>query len=70
MKLDVRTPIGAMFALDGVVLAIYGAVADQADAIKKAGGNVTLTWGEVLMIFGGAMLALAIRDRRNAAGKV
>lgn len=66
MKLDVRTPIGAMFALDGVVLSIYGLAADQSDAIQKAGGNVTLTWGLVLLVFGGAMLGLAIRGRKSA----
>jgi hypothetical protein len=64
MKLDVRMPIGAMFALDGLVLTIYGAVTNQADAIKKAGGNVTLIWGVVLLVFGGAMLGLALRGRR------
>ena len=65
MKLDVRTPIGAMFALDGAVLAIYGAVSDQTDAIHKAGGNVTLIWGLVLVVFGAAMLGLAWRARRD-----
>ena len=64
MKLDVRTPIGAMFALDGAVLAIYGLATDQAEAIKKAGGNVTLIWGVVLLVFGGVMLGLAIKSRR------
>jgi hypothetical protein len=64
MKLDVRTPIGAMFALDGAVLAIYGVAVDQADAVKKSGGNVTLIWGVVLLVFGGAMLALAMRGRK------
>jgi hypothetical protein len=64
MKLDVRTPIGAMFALDGAVLAIYGLVADQAESIKKVGGNITLIWGIVLVCFGGTMLGLAIKGRK------
>jgi hypothetical protein len=65
MKLDVRTPIGAMFALDGAVLALYGLVADQTAAIKKTGGNITLIWGVVLVIFGATMLVLARRDRHT-----
>ena len=65
MKLDVRTPIGAMFALDGAVLTAYGAATNQADAIRKAGLNVTLVWGIVLLVFGSAMLALALRARRE-----
>jgi tellurite resistance protein TehA-like permease len=64
MKLDVRTPIGAMFALDGAVLAIYGLAVEQSDAIKKSGGNVTLIWGLVLLAFGVGMLGLAWRGRR------
>lgn len=63
MKLDVRLPIGAMFALDGLVLTVYAAVTNQADAIAKAGGNVTLLWGVVMLAFGGVLLGLAIRDR-------
>jgi hypothetical protein len=65
MKLDVRTPIGAMFALDGAVLALYGLLADQTAAIKKTGGNITLIWGVVLVLFGGTMLGLALRDRHT-----
>jgi len=38
---------------------------NQADAIKKAGGNVTLIWGIVLLAFGAAMLGLAIKARRD-----
>ena len=64
MKLDVRLPIGGMFALDGLVLTVFGLVADQADAVKKSGGNVTLLWGVVLLVFGGTMLGLALRGRR------
>jgi hypothetical protein len=63
MKLDVRIPIGGMFALDGLVLAAHGLFADQSDAIRKAGMNITLVWGVVLLLFGGTMLALALRGR-------
>jgi hypothetical protein len=65
MKLDVRIPIGAMFALDGLVLAAYGVVGNQALAVQKAGGNVTLIWGVVLVLFGGAMLGTALAGRRK-----
>jgi hypothetical protein len=65
MKLDVRTPIGAMFAIDGMVLTIYGLVRDQSEALRKAGGlNVTLVWGVVLLVFGATMLGLAFRAKK------
>jgi hypothetical protein len=63
MKLDVRTPIGGLFALDGLVLAAYGLFGDQSDAIRKAGMNITLLWGVVLLVFGGTMLGFALRGR-------
>jgi hypothetical protein len=67
MKLDVRTPIGAMFALDGALLTIYGLATDQAEAIKKSGGNVTLIWGVVLFAFGAVMLGLALKGRKASS---
>jgi hypothetical protein len=64
MKLDVRLPIGAMFTLDGVVLAGYGLMGGRADAVAKAGFNITSLWGVVLALFGATMLGLALRARR------
>ena len=66
MKLDVRTPIGAMFAIDGAVLAIYGAMTKPSEALERAGGNITLYWGVALLVFGAAMLGLAFRSRKSA----
>jgi hypothetical protein len=63
IKLDVRLPIGGMFAVDGLVLAGYGLLGNQADAVRKAGMNITLIWGVALLVFGGAMLGLALRAR-------
>jgi hypothetical protein len=66
MKLDVRLPIGAMFALDGLILAAYGlSGGGAAEAVHKAGMNVTLVWGVVLVVFGGTMLGLALKARRR-----
>jgi hypothetical protein len=41
-------------------------VVDQAEAVKKAGGNVTLLWGGVLLVFGLVMLGLAWRGKKAA----
>jgi hypothetical protein len=64
MKLDVRLPIGAMFALDGLILAGHGLLGGATDAVRKSGLNITLVWGVVLIAFGSTMLALAWRARR------
>ena len=67
MNLDVRMPIGAMFAVFGVLLTGYGLVSDKAIYERSLGVNVNLWWGLVLIVFGALMLALAIRDRRSAS---
>ena len=63
--LDIRTPIGLMFLVIGVILTTYGAVSDST-AYARAGMNINLWWGLVLVVFGGAMLALG-RAKRGPA---
>jgi hypothetical protein len=58
MGLDIRTPIGLMFALIGGILAIYGLVSDPAVYARSLGLNVNLYWGTCLAVFGLVMLAL------------
>jgi hypothetical protein len=66
MKLDVRTPIGAMFALYGAILLVYSFIADQSAAMKKTGLNANMIWGVALLFFGGIMLGLVLRGRAGA----
>ena len=65
MNLDVRWPIGGMFSIFGVILAGYGVLSDRAIYARSLGINVNLWWGLVLLMFGLAMLALAIRTERK-----
>jgi hypothetical protein len=66
MQLDVRLPIGVMFAIIGLVLTVYGLItwSDKAMYERSLGYNINFWWGLFLAIFGGAMLLLA---RRAAA---
>jgi hypothetical protein len=65
MNLDVRLPIGLMFSVFGVLLAVFGLVSDpKIYAEHSLGINVNLDWGLVLLAFGVTMLALALRARR------
>jgi hypothetical protein len=59
MGLDIRTPIGLMFTIYGVLLAGYG-LATRGSAIydRSLGNNINLEWGVVLLAFGLVMLAL------------
>jgi hypothetical protein len=59
MGLDIRIPIGAMFALLGAILAVYGVMSDPAIYQRSLGLNVNLWWGLILVAFGVIMLLLA-----------
>jgi hypothetical protein len=63
--LDIRTPIGLLFLLLGVVLSGYGLLSDPALYARSLGINVNLWWGMVLFAFGAAMLYLGRSGRRN-----
>jgi len=63
MGLDIRLPIGALFALFGVVLAAFGLLSDRELYQRSLGININLTWGVVMLIFGLAMIALGWRQQ-------
>ena len=66
MSLDLRRPIGMLFALLGLLLAIYGVTSDPAIYRRSLGHNVNLIWGLVLLGFGVAMLLLGRRGTSGA----
>lgn len=66
MGLDIRTPIGLMFAVVGVLLVGYGLLTAGSDAYQRSlGMNVNLIWGAVLLGFGLVMLWLGRRGARR-----
>ncbi len=65
MSLDLRVPIGLLFAALGALLAVYGLVSDPAIYQVSLGINVNLWWGLVLAGFGLIMLALAWASART-----
>jgi hypothetical protein len=59
MSFDLRLPIGLLFVVFGVILAIDGLVAHR----LVLDINVNLWWGGVMIVFGAGMLALAARAK-------
>lgn len=57
MPLDLRLPLGSLFAVLGAVLAAYGWL--EGGTVQAI--NVNLVWGLVLGVFGAGVLALARR---------
>ena len=58
MGLDVRLPIGLMFAIIGSLLVGYGMLAAHA-----AGARLNVAWGFVMIAVGALMLWLSRRAR-------
>jgi hypothetical protein len=66
--MDVRYPIGGLFALLGVILGGYGlaTAGDLGRYARSQGVNINLWWGLAMLVFGIAMVTLAARSRRGA----
>ena len=67
MGLDIRTPLGLMFAALGTVLVLTGLLTDGSIYQRSLGINVNLWWGLVLLIFG--VLMFVFGRRGSAATK-
>jgi len=66
MGLDIRWPIGIMFTVVGVLLALQGLLAGP-DANKLSLGiNINFGWGCVLLAFGLLMVFFAWRGKQSA----
>ncbi|MCS7337190.1 MAG: hypothetical protein NZ739_02995 [Verrucomicrobiae bacterium] len=65
MGLDIRYPIGIMFAIVGALLVVFGLITSgEAELYRRSLGiNINLWWGLLLLAFGLLMLFLAWRAR-------
>ena len=64
MGLDIRLPIGFLFAIFGVLLIAFGLGSDKAIYARSLGININLEWGIVMLLFGAVMLVLGKRGTR------
>jgi hypothetical protein len=58
---DIRTPIGLLFVLIGLLVAAYGAIVQPTTAEI----NIDLVWGVVMAAFGTLMLGLGWLARKG-----
>ena len=68
MGLDIRLPIGLMFAALGVLLGGYGLLGDRSIYAQSLGININLIWGAVLLAFGVLMLLGGLRAKAKRRG--
>jgi hypothetical protein len=66
MGLDIRLPIGGMFAIIGLLLAAYGLVtAGDAQLYSRSLlVNINLWWGVAMLVFGALMLFFGRRGAK------
>jgi hypothetical protein len=64
--MDLRTPLGLLFGLLGLLLVGYGLASDPHAYAASLGINVNVWTGLVMLAFGAWMLVLAKRGRRRA----
>ena len=65
MGLDIRIPIGLMFAIIGLIITIFGIFtnSDTAMYAKSLSININLWMGILMLAFGGIMLFLARKSK-------
>ncbi len=68
MRLDIRWPIGLMFAVLGGILAVYGGLTLGKPGTAPSGIPINLYWGLVMLAFGLLMLAGA-RGKKKDGGE-
>ena len=66
MGLDIRWPIGIIFTTYGIILILYGVVADPAIFVSSMAVNIDLWWGLAMLVFGLLMGLLAFRASPRA----
>jgi len=60
MGLDIKIPIGLMFAIFGAILAVYGFTTQGSEMyVKSLSINVNLWSGILMLVFGAFMLIIS-----------
>ncbi len=65
MQLDIRLPMGLLFALEGLIILLYGLTHSNPTLYAKSDYiNINLWWGLVITVFGLFLLLMAWNKMR------
>jgi len=66
MNLDVRLPMGLLFAIIGAILIVHGFAADpEIFRTHSLGININVRWGIIIFAFGAIMLFLSRKKKQE-----
>jgi hypothetical protein len=67
MDMDIRIPIGLLFAILGFILVAFGlfTINDTELYARSLGKNINLWTGLAMMVFGGFMLFFSLRKKKT-----
>jgi len=67
MDMDIRIPIGLLFAILGFILFAFGlySMNDTELYARSLGKNINLWTGVAMLVFGGMMLFFAIKKKKK-----
>jgi hypothetical protein len=68
MDMDIRIPIGLLFAILGLILLAFGiySMNDTELYARSLGRNINLWTGVVMIVFGGLMLFITIKKKKTS----
>lgn len=70
MGLDIKTPIGLMFVVFGLILTIFGIFTNGNEMYEASlGSNINLWSGLFMLVFGGIMLLVSDLFKKKKKGE-
>jgi len=71
MDIDIRIPIGLLFVILGLILAVFGifSMNDAALYARSLDKNINLWTGILMLLFGGVMLLFSLKSRKRKEAK-
>lgn len=66
-RFDIRIPIGTLFSLLGVILAIYGVATRTDIGLYGRSENIVINlwWGLIMIVFGAGMLYFGLKANKR-----
>lgn len=66
-RFDIRIPIGALFAMVGAILTVYGIATSSDTQLYERSESIVINlwWGLIMLVFGSAMLYYGLRAMRR-----